>query len=394
MSSEDTPKANANESLDGCTKAEVEGRYANVREERRDNVRARVDDVGRDDFWSVKRFVQVTRLFNARKLYGVTQRDIAVILDVSDGYVSKIVNEAPRLPHETRRRSGRPSLIEPRFQDVCDFIDRETRAQRSVTMGVLLAYVTNDLRVTTSGASLLRYMKRHGFMYLDAEARDTQHAQRPVRSIVDHYAALGTVLAGVHPSLIYNMDEMGMEMFADRKDVKIFVRPENIRANQNLTIGVSRSDRRCTLIACIALNGDTVKPAVIVKNKFINTSLFDDGYDLHNAHLFHTETSFISREVFSRWLNEVFLPDVYEKRRVLRSARGDVNGRAVLILDNCSCHGAEDFVATLRDDHNVTMCFLPKHIPHDPAAGRGRFWADQKHHPVQCPIPHRAPEHR
>ena len=168
MSSEASPKANANESLDGCTKAEVEGRYANVREERRDNVMALVDDVGRDDFWSVKRFVQVTRLDNARKLYGVTQRDIAVILDVSDGYVSKIVNEAPRLPHETRRRSGRPSLIEPRFQDVCDFIDRETSAHRSVTMGVLLAYVTNDLRVTTSGASLLRYMKRHGFVYLDA----------------------------------------------------------------------------------------------------------------------------------------------------------------------------------------------------------------------------------
>ena len=53
-------------------------------------------------------------------------------------------------------------------------------------------------------------------------------------------------------------------MFADRKDVMVFVRPENITDIQNITVGVPWSKRRCTLVACIALNGDTLKPGHII----------------------------------------------------------------------------------------------------------------------------------
>ena len=160
------------------------------------------------------------------------------------------------------------------------------------------------------------------------------------------------------------MDEMGMEMFADRKDMKVFARPKDIPEMGNLIVGVPRSNRRCTLIACIALNGETVKSALIIKNKSVNSVIQERGYNIHNVMFFQTESSFISQQVFKQWLTMIFLPHVYEKRRFLRSVLGTFNERAVLILDNCSCHETSGFQDDLRETHNVILMFIPPNSSH------------------------------
>ena len=132
-----------------------------------------INDVANTDFWVVLRHVQATRMNDVKRQYGFIKADIAVVLDVSRNIVSRWTTQARRLPPETRPRSGRPSEVEPSFQDIKAFLKAERRANRAVTMGVLLAHVTDVLKVTVSNKTLLRYMKQHGFLYEMAETRDT-----------------------------------------------------------------------------------------------------------------------------------------------------------------------------------------------------------------------------
>ena len=129
-----------------------------------------------------------------------------------------------------------------------------------------------------------------------------------------------------------------------------------------MLVGIPRTSYRCTLIACVALDGSRLKPAIITKNKTVNTIVFEKGYDTNALKLFHTKNSFITGEVFGQWLNDVFLPYVEEKREQLRRQRGDFNERAVLIMDGCTSHKLEQFL-NLLESKNITAVFW-FHIPH------------------------------
>ena len=108
---------------------------------------------------------------------------------------------------------------------------------------------------------------------------------------------LPNAVDGKHPSLVFNMDEMGAERFADRKAVFTFLPPQ-VEPGRDATLGVSRTSNRCTLVACIALDGTTLMPTVITKTRMVNTNVFEKGYGPENVALFSTKNSFIRGDVF------------------------------------------------------------------------------------------------
>ena len=149
-------------------------------------------------------------------------------------------------------------------------------------MAVLMGFIIDELRVSVTKKTLLKYMKRHHFVYHIAEPRENARMEVKAHEVEGYYNALTTQLNGVHAGLVCNMDEMGVEMFADKKDVKVFVRPEAVPPSGNLHVGVPRTSKRCTLVACISLDGETVTPTII-KTKNINSRLFDHGYSFENS---------------------------------------------------------------------------------------------------------------
>ena len=59
-------------------------------------------------------------------------------------------------------------------------------------------------------------------------------------------------------------------------------------------------------------------PTIITKTKTVNSRIFDRGFSLKDFRLFSTKNSFITINIFSRWVNEVFLKKVEKKRARLR----------------------------------------------------------------------------
>ena len=352
-----------NESLPGCSEQEAFDRIHLVPENRRGDVLALLLEVGQGDFWEKKRYVQVVRLLDRKDDYRVLQTDIAKIVDLSDNIVSRYKRYHHLHPEEERRLSGRPSEIRDVFELLERFVDERNQADKPVTMDVLMDYATNHLHITVSRKVLWEYMVDHGFVYKLGTSRDRLRVITKEREVEKFYNDLANDLQGVNPSPVFNVDEMGVELYADRNDVMVFVRPEQLPPNGNLLIGVPRSSRRCTPIACIGLDGDTLKPTILTKTKTVNSFIFERDYSPSTVKILSTEKGFVTTAIFKIWLRDVFLKAVEAKRTELRGLIGDFDDRAVLILDGCSAHFSAQ-ILQLLEANRVKMVFLVPHTSH------------------------------
>ena len=233
-------------------------------------------------------------------------------------------------------------------------------------MNVVMAFISDHVRnpqVTTE--AVYTYMKRHGYEYKKTDTTDAHRVEVKADDINTFYTrTLPQALKDTHSSLVFNMDEMGAEMFADRKNMYVFVRRSRTGQNRRPTVGVPRTTRRCTLIGCICLDGTRLCPAIITKTETISSAVFaEGGYTSDRLKIFTTENSFINNDVFGKWICEVFLPEIKRKRDLLRERLGAFNDRAVLILDGLKVHTMEPFVELLRR-RNVTVLVLVPHTSH------------------------------
>ena len=349
----------------GLSRELIEWRISLLPERRREAMTNAVNEVGHDDFWEKPRYVQVLRLLGVRDVHHITQKEIAFVLAVSNALVTRLKQYFELHPDEVRPPTGRPSELRAVFPELKAFVDAEMGEHRSVTKSLLMAYATDIMRTPLSAQALAKYMERHHYSYVSAVPTDVNRVGLDQNKIAAFYIhILPEALMDVHPSLVFNVDEMGAEMFADRKRIFVFVPEDKVPKNGPLFVGVPRSARRCTLLVCISLDGTTLCPTIITRTKTIDSAVFEKGgYDSNNLKIYNTENSFINNEVFGEWLCDVFLPEVVRRRKVLAETLGTFNDRAVLILDGCSAHTMEPFKELLRR-YNVTMVFLVPHSSH------------------------------
>ena len=290
-------------------------------------------------FWTSPRKVQIVALLARVQRSIITHRDIALVMRVSEAVVSRYWHYMMERPNAPFRRPGRPSPFDEVFGHVKNFIQKETRNNRSVTMGSLMEFLADKHNVFATRRQLWEYMTTHGFSYIWGIPTEEERAVPDVDKLREFYTrGLPEAVGGVHPSLVFNVDEMGAERFADRKHVKVFVPQEEAPADGRVSIGIKRTSRRCTLVACVALDGSRLKPAIIANNKTINSRLFETGLTPKDITVYWSKSAFVDGAIFLRWLREVFVPHVEATRERLRQLLGQFDDRAVLVLDGCKCH--------------------------------------------------------
>ena len=303
-------------------------------------------------------------MLDKKNVHHVSQKEIAFVLRVSKGLVTKLKQYHDLHPEESRPATGRPSALREIFPDLKAFVEQEITECRSVTMSVLMAYATDKVRTPISRDTLCRYMERHHFSYVSAAPMDAYRVAVKEDDIAAFMTQdLPNALNGIHPSLVFNVDEMGAELFADRKRVFVFVPETSVPRSGTLEVGVPRSTRRCTLLACISLDGSKLCPAIITRTMTINSIVFSEGYMTNNLKIYNTDNSFINNKVFGEWICDVLIPEIRRRRKWLSGRLGTFNDRAVVILDCCSCHTSDAFKLLLRR-YNILPLFLVPHSSH------------------------------
>ena len=203
-------------------------------------------------FWRLPRKLQVIVLLRATREMKVSQSDIATVMGVVPSFVTKYKQRFQERPYDMFPRPGRPSPIGKVFSQVEDFIADEIESDRSVTLGVLMEFIVDDLNVPVTRRNVWEYLTTHGYSYVSGIPTEAARAtlnRAEVRQLYE--MTLPEAVNGCHPALVYNMDEMGAERYADRKRVNVFVPEEDAPEDGGILVGIPRTANRCTLMACI-----------------------------------------------------------------------------------------------------------------------------------------------
>ena len=91
-----------------------------------------------------------------------------------------------------------------------NFIKAETRAWRAVTMSVLMAFVTDLIPTPVTRHALWKYMSRHKYAYVSVMPSDASRLTVTPNDMTAFYTrTLPEAINGAHPSLVFNIDNMG-----------------------------------------------------------------------------------------------------------------------------------------------------------------------------------------
>lgn len=314
------------------------------------------------------------------EVYGVTLNERSRVFRISAAQYTSFINSYVRFLNRGNQAPGRPHLITPEiFVEMLDLIRQSQRENTPQTIGSLCDWIYNKHKVPVSKRYLRQFVSTHHeeLMIHDVKAIEPDRAEVSDQELAQYFTLLNNELRDVRPDLIFNMDESG---FSRR------CRPEPIRAvlacdsnPEKCRYVPKKEDNTMSVVACIALSGDVLKPLVVIQNKTVNAAELGENLRIgHDLELMHNESGFVNTEIVHYWYERIFLPALEEKR-----AGG--NDKAVLIFDGFGAHLSEELMADAASK-NIVVIRIPAHSSHLTQALDQFFFANMKRYYAQHPV--------
>jgi hypothetical protein len=126
-------------------------------------------------------------------------------------------------------------------------------------------------------------------------------------------------------------------------------------AADHVYYALPRTEKRITLLACVAADGSYLKPAAIISWKTYDEDLALFGLTSEKVEFYSQENGYVATLIFADWMQRIFIPELMKRRGAY-----SYHGPAFLILDNCSVHTKADFT-DLCSVNGIVPVFLPPH---------------------------------
>ena len=282
-------------------------------------------------------------------LPGVTPYYIGKFLGVDPKGVRTQLSKAaiPRKP------PGRPPVLDPdQVTAVTDFIRQRCASHDPASVCDVLNFIWERFEISVIPDTLRRWLNtRTDFKTARSRPMEDRRLQASIAEIGAYFDRLAEAIRGVPSALIFNLDESGFQRFVDLKHSTIVVPRDQATAFH----AVSRQEKRATFLLTVAADGSALKPLLIVPRVTIEAELVIAGYGPQHCIITHNPSGYITRDLFERYVRDVLIPAVHERRRALR-----YNGPAVLTMDRCSCH-CGDSLMSLCEQNGIRLLYLPAH---------------------------------
>jgi hypothetical protein len=165
---------------------------------------------------------------------------------------------------------------------------------------------------------------------------------------------------GMKAELVFNLDEVGMSEWEDRKEKKVIV--PTFTHGQTTYPKVSRGIRHISIITCITAAGESLTPYIVksqdsdaVRKRLISRSV-RLGVDFV---LKDRSKPYVNRKLFLDYIKTIFVPYLTE----LRDSEEFEGCEAVLLMDKGSPHIADDAITVLTSVRVRVITFAP-HTTH------------------------------
>lgn len=258
-------------------------------------------------------------------------------------------------------KNGRPSILDYNAQqELFSIINQYHAAGVYPTIRDIHQTIIEMFQKNISISSVRRLITGSGnYKFVLGEPMEAARASLDRESIINYYNELSSVVNDVPCSLVFNIDEAGEDEYVDANSYQVIV-PGHYEG-ETIKIPVKRESKRSTLVHCIAADGTSFKPLLIIPRKTVDTVALK-RLNCNNVLIKSQEKGFANTELIKFWLEQIFFPEV-QRRMTEEYHRTGYDGYAVLILDGFSCH-KKALEAYNLDQMGIKLVYLVPHSSH------------------------------
>ena len=253
------------------------------------------------DFLSQQRF----------QIFPITKAEIARFFGVHDYVVGDILKRGDN-GHE--QRGHFPSIRHADLQDLRAWINAAIQEHNPLTLADAVEKLERLNNKTISKNALQKVLTKASIAKtITANPEDPGRLAMSIQEL-ERYVTQAAVLNDVPSDFVFNMDETGINERTNGRAKKVL----NFNSNETSTkYPVPRGTRHATLVACIEADGTSTKPLVIIQQATIRERLITEGWTPRKVMIQHSESGYINKPIFLRWINDIFIPDVERRREDL-----------------------------------------------------------------------------
>lgn len=288
----------------------------------------------------------------------VSQQQLADFFDISKSTVEYHLSRPFDILGGCEQvKTGRPGLFQPdQLRELEDFIRERFDLKIPVTYEDLREYSETKWGIVAPANTFRVIISRNAkFRTVIGEPMEDARLFADSEQIESYFTDLEeTIRVGNVPaSFVINVDESGFDQYVDARKTTRIVPAEY--SHKSIPVGITRAEKRATLIAAIAADGSALRPMVVIQRETVEKELLLRGYTVDKVYLRRSDTGFVNTKLFLDWGREIFFPEL-KRRRFEQSYEGPI----VLIFDGFGCHQSDAFLE-LAEENNVICKRIPPH---------------------------------
>ena len=227
-----------------------------------------------------------------------------------------------------------------------------------MTLKDIVAQIAEVKHLRVSVDSLrMALLRRKKVKFINAKPVEACRLHLDDRKIQRFLDETEQLLRDVPLAFVFNMDETGINEKAVAKTKRAVVH-DGFRGRQT-EYPIPRNGGHSTVVACIAADGTAIPPLVVVTHRTTRNTLRLRCWGDDKVCFKHSDSGYVTHELFMAWLQDTFIECVDERRR----RYGNMEQTAHLLLDNCSSHKSNDIDALCREN-NVVLVYLVPNTTH------------------------------
>ena len=285
-------------------------------------------------------------------IFKFTYKDVADMFDVSVPIIKRAYFNGKKDIEEITKPNGRPFGVSK--NQMMQFIEWYNSQKEPPKFDAVKSFIANLVGTDLDYRAYKNALEKVDLKIEEAESIEDKRYYCPGNSIDYYYAMIGLYFLtyDIPSYFVFNVDEEGHDEYVDTKKKELLVVPKS--NTEKLLFPVERKDDHTTFVACIAADGSYLKPLIVVKRKTIEARALRKSLS-DKVMILCEDTGYINSEIFNKWLSDLFIPEVQERRR-----KFNYTGPAVLILDGCPSHYTNDLY-DLCNKNNIKIFFIPPH---------------------------------
>jgi hypothetical protein len=231
---------------------------------------------------------------------------LGYVFNINKGIVHRICSKGMR---DFEVHIGHPNLLSTeQKKEVIQHIITSFQRDCPISPKQIRVFVGEQFNKGASRRWLWHFVRRHSDRLDHAKAypqEDTrvnvtkELARKHVTNLLQH-------VQNVPTELIFNLDQVGCQEWADRKPRAVIIphQSQPIRVEYS----VPRAEKRISCITTISMAGDTLMPLLVIHRKTIDDAVWEEGWrDGQDFLLRSNDTSYVTRDIFKEYLSSAFL---------------------------------------------------------------------------------------